>query len=133
MAVTTGWLIPARYPLEAVEGTKNLNFVSTSKGNIIEIAATQDPRDFPEDSLERSVTVIEHRLNLSTARLTNVDVCLDGKGRIRVQVTELKSIQELQDLITTTGDAILMKCGALPFPLRVVKSTRVAPPAWGKK
>jgi preprotein translocase subunit SecD len=30
-------------------------------------------------------------------------------------------------------DAILMKCGALPFPLRVVKSTRVEPPVWGKK
>lgn len=78
----------------------------TNVSNVIELTVTRDPRDFPEDALERSLTIIDHRISEASASMAEADVRLDEKGnskRIIVQLPGLKTLQEARNLIVATG------------------------------
>jgi preprotein translocase subunit SecD len=94
---------PSRYKMDVAGESKNLNIKSRVLGNVVQLTVTQDPNDFPEDSLERSLTVIDHRISEAASGMAEADVRLDGKGRINVQLPGLKSLQEARDLISATG------------------------------
>lgn len=89
--------------LDVFGEAKKLNLDTTVKGNVIEISVLEDPSDFPADSLERSLTIINHRISSASSGMAEADVRLDGKGRINVQLPGLKSLQEAREMIIATG------------------------------
>lgn len=101
-AVNAG-VFPQKYQLNASGEIKNLNLIRKVKGNVVELTVLQDAGDFPEDSLERSLSVISHRINEASAGMAEADVRLDGKGRINVQLPGISSLEEARDLISATG------------------------------
>lgn len=93
----------AETKLDAASGIKNIMLNGTVKGNQLEVEVQQSPSDFPQDSLERAVTIIEHRINEASAGMAEADVRLDKNGRIFVQLPGINSLQKANDLITSTG------------------------------
>lgn len=94
---------PVRFKMEVSGETKNLNLQPKLAGKVVQLAVTQDAADFPTDSLERSLTIINHRISQASAGMAEADVRLDGKGRINVQLPGLSTLQQAQDLIAATG------------------------------
>jgi preprotein translocase subunit SecD len=94
---------PARYKMEVSGEIKNLNIQPSVHGRVVHLKVTQDPGDFPSDALDRSLTIINHRISEASAHMAEADVRLDGKGRINVQLPGIKSLEEARDLISATG------------------------------
>ncbi len=94
---------PERYQFDQSGEGKNFNFSSVQKGNVIEVKILEDARDFPEDALERSKAIIEHRISEAASGMAEADVRLDGKGRLNVQLPGLKTLQQARDIIVATG------------------------------
>ncbi|HYH05145.1 MAG TPA: hypothetical protein VEC37_18800, partial [Bacillota bacterium] len=94
---------PTRYKMDVVGESKNLNIVPTLHGKVVHLAITQDAGDFPADSLDRSLTIINHRISQASAGMAEADVRLDGKGRINAQLPGIKTLQEARELIAATG------------------------------
>lgn len=96
-------VFPEHFKIESFGETKNLNIQSEIKGNVVELNVLQDAKDFPDDALDRSKAIIEHRINEAAAKMAEADVRMDGKGRINVQLPGLKTLQEARDVIISTG------------------------------
>ncbi|HBE79001.1 MAG TPA: protein translocase subunit SecD [Firmicutes bacterium] len=94
---------PEHYSFEQMGETKNFNLSPTVKVNAVEVRILQDARDFPEDALERSKAIIEHRISEAASGMAEADVRLDGKGRLNVQLPGLKTLQQARDIIVATG------------------------------
>lgn len=94
---------PGKYQLPVFGETKNLNLRRTIKGKVVELEVLQDAGDFPADSLERSLVIINHRISEASAGMAEADVRLDGKGRINVQLPGIRTLEEARDLIVATG------------------------------
>ncbi len=94
---------PSRYQLNLFGEEKNLNFETAIQGNVVDLKILQDPRDFPEDSLERSQAIIDNRISEAASGMAEADVRLDGKGRVNVQLPGISSLQQAKELITATG------------------------------
>ena len=96
-------LLPDTYKFDAMGDTKNLNFHSKVNGNQVEITILQSATDFPADSLERSMAIIENRINSEASGMAEADVRLDGKGRLDVQLPGINTLEQAKDIITATG------------------------------
>lgn len=94
---------PEEYTMNFYGETKNLNITKKIKGNIVELTVLQDPKDFPEDTLKRSLEVISHRIDDASSGMAEADVRLDGKGRINVQLPGISSLEKARELIAATG------------------------------
>jgi preprotein translocase subunit SecD len=94
---------PESYKYEVFGETKHLNFETKVKDNVVDLVVNQDASDFPSDSLDRSKTIIEHRISEQASGMAEADVRLDGKGRLNVQLPGLKTLQEARKLIVATG------------------------------
>jgi preprotein translocase subunit SecD len=94
---------PGRYQMEIFGETKNLILKTVIKGKTVEINVTQDSKDFPDDSLDRSITIMNHRISQAATGMAEADVRKDGKGRIIVQLPGVKTLKEAQELIVATG------------------------------
>lgn len=94
---------PPKHQLTVFGETKTLNLRRTLKSNVVELEVLQDAADFPADSLERSLAIINHRINEASAGMAEADVRLDGKGRINVQLPGIRTLEEARELIVATG------------------------------
>ncbi|MCL6589957.1 MAG: protein translocase subunit SecD [Firmicutes bacterium] len=103
---------PARYKLDFYGELKNLIMevkennaeqANNSQTNVVDLVVNQDQRDFPADALERNKTIIETRISDAAAGMAEAEVRLDQKGRINVQLPGLKSLEQANEIITTTG------------------------------
>ncbi|HBF40101.1 MAG TPA: protein translocase subunit SecD [Firmicutes bacterium] len=94
---------PEHYQFNQFGESKNFNFTPVVKGNVIELKVLEDARDFPEDALDRSKAIIEHRISEAASGMAEADVRLDGKGRLNVQLPGLKTLQQARDIIVATG------------------------------
>jgi protein-export SecD/SecF family membrane protein len=101
-AINAG-IFPGSYKFDAFNQTKHLDFKTKVIGNQIELTILQAASDFPEDSLDRSRTIIEHRINEASSGMAEADVRLDGKGRLNVQLPGISTLQQARDIITATG------------------------------
>lgn len=96
-------VIPNKYQITYAGETKNLNLTKVIKGNVVEVTVLQAESDFPSDSLQRSLAIIDHRINQASSGMAEADVRLDGKGRINVQLPGIESLSEAKELIVATG------------------------------
>lgn len=94
---------PTSYKMDVAGEAKNLNIKTKVYGRVVRLAVTQDPKDFPEDSLTRALTIIDHRISEASAGMAEADVRLDGKGRLNVQLPGISTMQEAKELIAATG------------------------------
>ncbi len=94
---------PARYKFDFFGEIKNLNLETKTVGNRLELTILQDAKDFPEDALERSLAVIENRINEAAGQMAEADVRIDTNNRINVQLPGIQSLREAQDVIMATG------------------------------
>lgn len=101
-AVNAG-IFPERFKLDAFGEVRNLKFDPKAENNVMKIKIIQDAKDFPEDSLERSMEIIDRRISETSAGMAEADVRLDGKGRLNVQLPGISTLEEAKDLITATG------------------------------
>ncbi len=96
-------IFPSRYRMDLFGETRNLLFDAKADGNVVELIVSQDAKDFPADSLERALAIIDNRISQASSGMAEADVRLDGKGRINVQLPGIKSLQEARELIIATG------------------------------
>lgn len=96
-------LFPSRYRMDVFGEIKNLVFDANVSGNVVDLNILQDAKDFPADSLERALAIIDNRISQASSGMAEADVRLDGKGRINVQLPGIKSLQEARELIIATG------------------------------
>lgn len=94
---------PEKYALEYAGETRNLNLTTKVEGAVVKIEVAQDAKDFPDDALQRSLSIIDHRISAASTGMAEADVRLDGKGRINVQLPGISSLKEARDLIIATG------------------------------
>lgn len=101
-AVNAG-IFKEKFTLEAFGEVRNLIFEPETENNVLKLKITQDAKDFPADSLERSLEIIDRRINEASAGMAEADVRLDGKGRLNVQLPGIQTLEEAKSLITATG------------------------------
>ncbi len=101
-AVNVG-IFRERFKLEAFGEVRNLIFEPKAENNVMKLKITQDAADFPQDSLERSLEIIDRRISEASSGMAEADVRLDGKGRLNVQLPGIQSLAEAKGLITATG------------------------------
>lgn len=90
--------------LDVATGTKNINFNLKPAGNTLQVEVNEAASDFPDDAMQRSLTIIEHRISEASSHMAEADVRLDPqKGRINVQLPGISSLEKANELITTTG------------------------------
>lgn len=94
---------PREYRFEVFGEVRNLNLTTKVQGSVVAVSVLQDAGDFPDDALERSLTVINHRISKASSGMAEADVRLDGKGRINVQLPGISSLREARELIVATG------------------------------
>lgn len=94
---------PSRLKFDFYGESKNLNFLTKQDGKKIDVTVSQDAKDFPEDALERSVAVIESRINDAAGQMAEADVRVDTNNRINVQLPGISSLRQAQDIIMATG------------------------------
>lgn len=76
--------------------------VSAADPSVLEVLVQEDPANFPEDALYQAKVIIENRINSSG--LSETLVRLDqNKGRIEVQLPGVRSQEEAERLIKSTG------------------------------
>lgn len=101
-AVNAG-IFKEKYRLEAFGEVRNLIFEPITQDNVLKLKITQDAADFPQDSLERSLEIIDRRISEASSGMAEADVRLDGKGRLNVQLPGIQTLEEAKNLITATG------------------------------
>ncbi len=101
-AVNAG-IFSGKFKLEAFGEVRNLNFQPKAENNVMKLKITQDATDFPQDSLERSLEIIDRRISEASSGMAEADVRLDGKGRLNVQLPGIQTLEEAKGLITATG------------------------------
>jgi protein-export SecD/SecF family membrane protein len=105
---------PAKYKLDFYGEEKNLvmdvnatdsNVAEQTSipGNVVELKVDQDARDFPADAVERAKTIIETRINDAASGMAEAEVRIDQNKRLNVQLPGLNSLEQAQDIITSTG------------------------------
>lgn len=76
--------------------------VSAGDPTVLEVLVQEDPASFPKDALEQAKVIIENRINASG--LSETVVRLDqNKGRIEVQLPGIRSQEEAERLLKSTG------------------------------
>jgi preprotein translocase subunit SecD len=76
--------------------------VSAADPSVLEVRVQEDPANFPEDALYQAKVIIENRINSSG--LSETVVRLDqSKGRIEVQLPGVRSQEEAERLLKSTG------------------------------
>ncbi|HEY8463123.1 MAG TPA: protein translocase subunit SecD [Bacillota bacterium] len=93
---------PSRLKMDVMGEAKQLNLKTEMKGKVVNLTVTQELQDL-DDALQRSLAIINHRINQASAGMAEADVRLDGKGRINVQLPGIKTLQEARELIAATG------------------------------
>jgi preprotein translocase subunit SecD len=93
-------VIPAKYRLEAFGRTRNLKISSRAVNNTIELTVTQDPLDYPNDLLDRYVTILNYRVRNTVKGKAILD---KDKGQIRILLPGMSPAKVDQKLITTIG------------------------------
>jgi preprotein translocase subunit SecD len=82
---------------------RNLIVEPKVNGKVVELTVNQSAKDFPEDSLDRSKAIIEHRISDQASGMAEAEVRLDRSGRLNVQLPGLKTLEQAKELITATG------------------------------
>lgn len=101
-AVNVG-AFPSNYSMNFYGETKNLNITPKVNGKVVQLKVLEDAQDFPEDTMKRSLEVIDHRISEASSGMAEADVRLDGKGRIDVQLPGIRSLEDARKLIVATG------------------------------
>lgn len=97
-------IFPSRLKFDFYGEPKNLNIQTAKEANKISLTVLQDAKDYPEDALERSVAVIESRINEASGQMAEADVRIDRtNGRINVQLPGINSLKDAQEIIMATG------------------------------
>jgi protein-export SecD/SecF family membrane protein len=101
-AINVG-VFPSRLKFDFFGEIRNLNLDAKKEGNKISLTVLQDANDFPDDALQRSVAVIENRINEAAGQMAEADVRIDASQRINVQLPGIDSLKKAQEIIMATG------------------------------